>query len=362
MDASEKSPARPQPAARPGALGGLATLRNHTAHRVSSEADDPASNQDFWWIEPGETRALFDVTGCGTINHIWMTTPSRAASGSWYAGSLETTRIRMYWDGSETPAVDAPLGAFFCAPFDTAREFVSTPVVLAPLDGRGFNMYFPMPFAEAARIELVNESASERFRIYFHIDFARYDSPAAVEGQGRFHARYAVTDPLVEGEPVVPLEVTGRGHYAGCVLFLDTGIKANRDGYLEATKERFPDNAYRRHWWEGDDRIYIDGELALRGTGTEDYFGSAWSYASERPFTAPEFGCVMNGYDPRDHGRWCLYRWHISDPIPFRESIRVTLEHGHDNRFLMAPYHTVAYWYQAADARASLHPTPRSRP
>jgi hypothetical protein len=90
-------------------------------------------------------------------------------------------------------------------------------------------------------------------------------------------------------------------------------------------------------------RIYIDGELAIRGTGTEDYFESAWSYASERPFTAPEFGCVMNGYDPRDFGRWCLYRWHLTD---FRESICVTLEHGHDNRFTMVPYHSVSYWYQ----------------
>lgn len=179
----------------PNAMNGLARLRAYTSRRVSSENDDFASNEDYWWVEPGETRAILDV--------------------------------------------------------------------------------------------------------------------------------------------------------AGCVLFLDTGIQADRDGYLAAMKERFPDNAYRRHWWEGDDRIHIDGELAIRGTGTEDYFGSAWSYASERPFTAPQFGCVMNGYDPRDHGRWCLYRWHLDAPIAFRESLRVTIEHGHDNRFTLAPYHAVAYWYQA---------------
>ena len=33
-------------------------------------------------------------------------------------------------------------------------------------------------------------------------------------------------------------------------------------------------------WWgEGDEKIYVDGEAfpSLFGTGTEDYFGYAWS-------------------------------------------------------------------------------------
>lgn len=331
-------------------LGNLAELRTYKSLRASSEADDFASNQDYWWIEPGETRAIFDVAGCGAITHIWMTTPSQSASGSWYPGSLETTEIRAYWDGEEEPSVQAPLGAFFCAPFDTAREFVSAPIVLAPLDGRGFNMYFPMPFAQAARIELVNHSEEHRFRIYFHIDYALYDRTharaEAAAGLGRFHARYHAEDPMKPGEPYVLLDARGRGHYVGTVFFLDTGIHGDREGYMERLAELYPDSRYARFWWEGDDRIYVDGELALRGTGTEDYFGSAWSYAAAKPFTAPQFGCVMNGYDPRDFGRWCLYRWHLDQPVAFRESIRVTMEKGHNNAFTMVPYHNVAYWYQ----------------
>jgi hypothetical protein len=328
------------------AMGKLAELRDYTSWRASSENDDFSSNEDWWMIEPGQGRDILNVSGCGTISHIWLTTPSLKCSKSWYSGSLETTEIRMYWDGEDQPSVAVPLGAFFCAPFDTAREFVSTPIVLAPLDGRGFNMYFPMPFASSARIELVNHSAEHAFRVYFHVDYVLHDDVETVAGQGRFHARYHSQDPLDPARPYMLLEASGRGHYVGSVLWFDTGIRADRAGYASRMAELYPGNYNARHWWEGDDRMTIDGRLAIRGTGTEDYFGSAWSYASERAFTAPQFGCVMNGYAPRDAGRWCLYRWHLSHPVAFRESLEVTLEHGHDNSFVLVPYHSIAYWYQ----------------
>jgi hypothetical protein len=40
-----------------------------------------------------------------------------------------------------------------------------------------------------------------------------------------------------------------------------------------------------------------------------------------------------------------MYRFHIEDPITFRKSIRVTVEHGHANA-LSNDYSSTAYWYQ----------------
>ena len=48
-----------------------------------------------------------------------------------------------------------------------------------------------------------------------------------------------------------------------------------------------------------------------------------------------------------------MYRFHIEDPIHFRESIKVTIEHGHAND-LSNDYSSTAYWYQTRAAR----PTP----
>jgi hypothetical protein len=321
-----------------GMPGDLAALKEFSSYKASS-TDPTGGNNDFWWVEPGQSRVIFETAGPGSIMHIWMTTPSAKCSGSAFAGSLETTVIRMYWDGESSPSVDVPLGIFFCSPFDTGREFQSDAVVLTPLDGRGFNMYFPMPFAKSAKIELVNYNPEKRFRIYFGVDYVRYDKKSAVKGQGYFHARYRRQE-LKEGEDAVLLDAAGRGHYVGTVLAFDTGVRGDRAEYEKlGRKQKF-------YWWEGDERFTVDGQLSHQGTGTEDYFCCSWSYANERPYTTGQFGAAMNGYDPRDFGRWCLYRWHLSDPVAFKKNIRIALEHGPENKFTMVPYQTVAYWYQ----------------
>jgi hypothetical protein len=58
-----------------------------------------------------------------------------------------------------------------------------------------------------------------------------------------------------------------------------------------------------------------------------------------------------------------MYRWHIEDPIHFRESIRVTIEHGHAND-LSNDYSSTAYWYQREPhgPRPALPPVPGRLP
>jgi hypothetical protein len=40
-----------------------------------------------------------------------------------------------------------------------------------------------------------------------------------------------------------------------------------------------------------------------------------------------------------------MYRFHVDDPVPFRRSIRVTLEDGYGNN-RSDDVSSVAYWYQ----------------
>ena len=51
-----------------------------------------------------------------------------------------------------------------------------------------------------------------------------------------------------------------------------------------------------------------------------------------------------------------MYRFHIEDPVRFRESIKVTIETGHANA-LANDYSSVAYWYQT-DRNEPLPPLP----
>lgn len=103
------------------------------------------------------------------------------------------------------------------------------------------------------------------------------------------------------------------------------------------------------------------------GTGTEDYFGGAWSFASqeegrtvENTFCTPFLGYpYYSNHDKGIHNDYHMddimpqrsfYRWHIMDPILFEKDLRVTIQQ-------IGVYHgglferqddvaTVAYWYQ----------------
>jgi hypothetical protein len=136
------------------------------------------------------------------------------------------------------------------------------------------------------------------------------------------------------GENYVILDTRGYGHFVGVVLSVDHLNPIPKFGWFG----------------EGDDMIFIDGEAwppALHGTGTEDYFCAAWGYPSGK-YDAPYHGVSLAGptEGPTAYsGKWTMYRFHIEDPVIFHESIRVTIEHGHDNVHA-SDYSSVAYWYQ----------------
>jgi hypothetical protein len=234
-----------------------------------------------------------------------------------------------------------------------------------------------MPFAAGARFEVVNQGERERI-LFFYID---YEEHRAIDADlARFHAWWNRINPtagtareqgytrrdygLDDRRPVgagfgvdgpwkepnlsgarnyVILEVRGKGHYVGCNLNIDVFERQVNDWY-----------------GEGDDMIFIDGELwppRLHGTGTEDYFCTA--FCPKQEYSAPYHGItVYSGNEAWPWGgRNSLYRFHIEDPIRFERSIRVTIETGHNNA-LANDYSSTAYWYQVGrtDPLPSLAP------
>jgi len=95
---------------------------------------------------------------------------------------------------------------------------------------------------------------------------------------------------------------------------------------------------------EGDEIISVDGEEnpSIVGTGTEDYFSSGWYYITGE-YSAPYHGVTIKD---DDKGRINTYRWHIEDPIPFKNTFDFKIEHGGTNDMPGVEYSSVAYWYQ----------------
>ncbi|MBF8186131.1 DUF2961 domain-containing protein [Nonomuraea sp. K274] len=330
-------------------LRDLPRLREGRRHRESSW-DRTGGNDDRKKLEPGESHVLADIDGAGSITHIWMTvtsdaqrTPVRMAEPDY----LRRLVLRIWWDGEEEPSVLVPLGDFFGVGHGRTVNFASAPLQMSPEDGRSLNSFFHMPFSSGARIEVASELEHDTIRLYYYVDYERFDELEPT--LGRFHAswnRQSPTDGIDEtglsnqefqmggvnltgdGNYSI-LEAEGRGHFVGCVL----NVRNLRD---------------TRQWnWygEGDDMIFIDGEPfppRLHGTGTEDYFNLAWCPTQQ--YSSPYHGLTLPGGENWG-GEISLYRFHIEDPIAFERSIRVTIEHGHANR-RSDDLSSVAYWYQ----------------
>jgi len=305
--------------------------------RVSSYDRSGGNNDRFEKIPDGERRTLFDVKGAGMINHIWVTIAPPPP-----ALSRHDIILRMYWDGNREPCVQAPIGDFFGQGWNESYNFASLPLAAGPREGRAMVCYFVMPFAKGARIEIENDSGRNIDAFYYYVDYVKMKK--LPDNMGRFHAWYnhELTKAPPEGENewgtlgAVGENKTGKDNY----LILDTTGKGQYVGVNYYVHSPSP------MWYgEGDDMIFIDGdkEPTLHGTGTEDYFNTSWS--PKELFHHPFYGYGRVNNDVGWLGRTHVYRFHITDPIYFDKSIRVTIEHGHNN-CLTLDLSSVAYWYQ----------------
>ena len=314
--------------------------RNVGERRYDPAADprgdsDVQSNWDNFNVPPGATHVLFDEQGPGAITHIWITflgpeVQTWAPDGS---ADHQELMLRMFWDGNPRPAVEAPVGDFFANCFGLRTEVISLPVIVE--EGDSYNCFWRMPFRKSARIEIENQSRRSLSLLYFNIDWIRLGS--LPEDTPYFYAQYRQEYPARPGRDYLLLETTGKGHYVGTVL----GVRMRSPSWFG----------------EGDEKIYINGEArpSIWGTGTEDYFLSAWGL---RMTSTPYFGVPY--HDQRTiGGHTSSYRWHLHDPIVFNTGIKVTIEHmgwisPDENPEYKSTswnereddYASVAFWYQ----------------
>jgi hypothetical protein len=315
----------------------LTQQQTYNWHHASS-ADLTGGNDDYRAIAPGQTLSILDTDGPGTISHIWFT----IASSEPY--HLKRIVLRMYWDGEDTPSVEAPIGDFFGLGLGLYYTWQSE--MLSVGNSKALNSFFPMPFQRHARITVTNEGKMAVSSFYYNVDY-REETHPFLPGTLYFHAQYRQaqpnhgwtnqwtenSDPLVydkknlDGKDnYVWLEAKGHGQYVGVTM----SILQNQDKW----------------WGEGDDMFFIDDPtkpVSPGGTGSEDYFLGAWDFGA--PFSYQLYGAPVVGKELAG-GRSSVYRFHLDSPIPFTKYMKATIEHGHANH-RSDNYYSVAYWYQA---------------
>lgn len=256
-----------------------------------------------------QTFTLADIEGPGCIRHIWITVQNTGPT------RMRNIILRFYWDDQETPSVEAPLSDFFGVSHGLTRQ-IDTDYIVTP-EGKGFNCYFPMPFAKRARLTATNETDGSIEMFFFQVDYTIGDPVDA--DTPLFHAQFRRA-PRTEmmKDYVILDEVHGRGRYMGAVI-----------GIVDHVENR-------RIWWgEGEVKIYLDGDThhpTICGTGSEDYCGTGWGLG--------EYACRDLGAPVSNERYASIYRFHAKDPVYFSSDIRVTIQQiGNDGTMEPADPH-----------------------
>ena len=276
----------------------------------------------------GQPMTLADLEGSGCIRRIFVATVRRPSPGN-----QRQTVLRMFWDGSDTPAVEAPLGDFFGQLHGLPPYPLNSRYLISQAHA-GYTATFHMPFARGVRIEAEAGPDVDPPRIILFVDWHAYPDDSLQEPL-RFHAQFRRENPCQAfGRNYLLLDTVGRGYFLG----FNYGV-AVRDG--------------RARWSHaGAENIYITNETGapegtfayLRGGGGEDSFGASYGGVLHQPSSHTDQGVPY--YAQEDLGpafarhTLAAYRFFASDAIPFNRSIHV--------RFgsMANDICSTAYWYQ----------------
>ena len=255
--------------------------------------------------------------GGGRLTELRLATSERAPE------KLSSTTLTLAFDGDET--VSAPLVAFFGTSPDIV-PYRSLPMIIEP-DGT-LVCRFPMPFRKRAVVRISRKGAgAAELHGSVTVDAAAFDA-ASLLFRATWRPRAVIRTRPFQDWHIATLE--GTGQQVGTLLDVE-----NPPGVA---------------WWgEGDEKIFIDRESfpSLFGTGTEDYFGYAWSqaetfahaYHAQTRAPAGSFG-----------GLFSMNRFLVLDPVPFKRSLRFDLEIWHWTDTSIAA-DAILYWYARPGAR-----------
>ena len=288
-------------------------------------------------VDRGSTVTLAEVAGCGYIAQLWLTFPG------WFwrnwepqvpvsATILKTLLLRIYWDGSDRPAVEVPVGDFFGSGLCEVANFTSRYIGMS---SGGFYSRFPMPFRSGFRIEVENRDEHVDTQVYANILYQLTDGlPGDLAW---FHGHFG-TGENEGAAPLVVADVSGRGHFAGCTLSMQARDR-NYLGFLEAPEQVFIDDDWERP--------------RLAGTGLEDYFMGGW-YFREGVFAGD-----LHGLPVKDalNSMTAMYRVHESDAIHFRRRFRIQFTNPFPGEAKPFRHSSTAFLY-LADPRGQGPPVP----
>jgi hypothetical protein len=280
-------------------------------------------------VPAGGSVELLSRSNAGTIRRLEL-----AFEGVGSTAPSDLT-LRAVWDGEPAPAIEVPLSRLF-ATAPSPASFDTLPMSVQFTEaGVSLTLRLPMPFASRAALSLVNRGAVDH-EVLAHIHGT--DGPPRA-GFGRLYVYPSEQSaPVLAGSRFVIADLQGRGKYAGTVF----SFKGTRD------PEFVLSDAF--NFLEGDETMTVDGVVAARGTGTEEFVNGGF-YFIEGLFDFAFSAAIATETEALSAGelagRARGARWHVlSDAVGFEESFRLEFEYGADRPVTMLEYSAVAFSYR----------------
>jgi hypothetical protein len=249
-------------------------------------------------IEPGASLVLVDTSRTGIVQHMWFTDMNDLKGRE----ECEKVRLQVFYGKGKKPAIDMPLRYFFGDFSNLTEERYNVYSMPVALDNRGHNLFLPIPFEGGIRMVVTNGRSEPFKNLFYQVDGVWLDN--LPEGTALLQAQFRESWPNKETEDHVLFETAGRGHFVGGFTYIQ---------------------GWGRYWHgEGEVKMFVDGDKKLPticGTGTEDYYGSAWCYKD--PWNSPFLGLPSWKHQAQQA---VAYRWHLPDAVNFHKDIKVTLQ------------------------------------
>jgi len=297
---------------------------------------DPETGNKTTPLPAGRRVTVGQTQGAGVITRIWLTFPG------WFwphwapqvrvdHSVFKALILRLYWDGTDTPAVEVPVGDFFGAGHCEYNSFTSR---FVGTSSGGFFSYWPMPYRTGFRIEFENRDTTRDHEVFLNIN---YQQCSGAIDEARYFCTQFHTGRRAGPDEALVLDTQGDGHFTGLLLAMQ-GEPMNYLRFLEAPEY-----------------VCIDDDWdtpRIVGTGLEDYFNGGW-YFREGTFAGPVHGVPLK--DPF-RSMITMYRFHELDAISFDRRIRMTFRNPRPASELHP------YWYAAVACYYNAAPTPPQPP
>ncbi|KAL6070061.1 hypothetical protein QOT17_007119 [Balamuthia mandrillaris] len=286
-----------------------------------------------------------DIHGPGCIRLLWMVTGmgNRKArpKACVYTRDALMMVLRVYFDGSTTPSIEAPLGSLFGIHHENEDRwgnlddgYGADNILFKVSQNGALSLLAPMPFANGCRITLQDENPdmSVKMRMWVQVSYYQYPTVTPTNPMPetlRLRALYRRQDRAHDYRHAYKHNFKRSYHVghaigSGYVLGFTMGLSRKDEG---------------DHWFHnGGELIILDhttNPRVIKGTGGEDFFGTSCQFSKHHNF--PDWGFMYGN----NSVQFSAYRFFVSDfQIRFRSEF--SFEYGANKDVV----ETVLFWYQ----------------